>query len=94
MRTYIGLSGRRSHMGGLYSCIDWGNRLVRANHTRVVKIACLRKGEPFGRLIAEITIEGCRFLPRGRQIKASQLINRWASCQKEMAHNSEDPEAS
>ncbi len=74
MKTYVGLSGRLSHMGGLYDCINWGIALVRSNHTRVVKIARLRKGEKIGRLIAEITSDGCRFLPMGREIKASQLI--------------------
>ena len=74
MHTYIGLSGRLKHMGALYDCIDWGVNHVRANHTRVVKIGKFRKGDTYGRLVAEITSDGCRFLPRGRRIKLSQLI--------------------
>jgi len=76
MKTLVALSGRFRHMGGLYNCIEWATSVVRRNHTRVVKIARLRKGDAYGRLIVEITSDGCRFLRAGRVIKASKLTGK------------------
>jgi len=61
-------------MGGLLDCLAAGSSWVASNQSRVVKIFKLRNDQKKSPVIAEITIDGIRWITNGRQISIKSLM--------------------
>ena len=77
MYTYFAQTGSRHRFGGLAQCIDWVNRQVDENQSRIIRVSRIRAGERQASLIAEVTSDGVRFLD-GRLKSNTSPIRRIA----------------
>ncbi len=68
MRSFVALQGgSKSFVGGWHAVTRWASHQVSDNASPV-KIIRARAGDKYGKIVAEITREGLRRIPNGRQV--------------------------
>ena len=73
MRCYFAMAGALAFSGGWLMCLNWGVERVKEDPPSVVKIILVRAGVRQGRVVAEITSDGMRYIENGRYIPRKKL---------------------
>ena len=74
MRTNIAKGDNSSRSGQLLHCLNWAQSQIESGEETIVHILRIRAGESHGRLIAEITEEGTRYIDGYNSVDASRIL--------------------
>jgi hypothetical protein len=74
MKMYVAKGAKHSTSGQLFYCLAWAQSEIEQDEEVIVHIMRVRVGETHGRLIAEVTEEGTRYLDGCRLIKSARLL--------------------
>ena len=75
MRTNIAKGDNSSRSGQLLHCLNWAQSQIESGEETIVHIMRIRAGELHGRLIAEITEDGTRYIDAFEQGEISLSID-------------------
>jgi hypothetical protein len=76
MRTNIAKGDNLSRSGQLLHCLNWAQSQIESGEKTIVHIMRIRAGESHGRLIAEITEDGTRYIDAFEQGEISLSIGK------------------
>jgi len=74
MRTNIAKGDNSSRSGQLLHCLNWAQCQIESGKETIVHIMRIRAGESRGRLIAEVTEDGTRYLEGHNSVDASGIL--------------------
>ena len=74
MRTNLAKGDNSSRSGQLLHCLNWAQSQIESGEDTIVHIMRIRAGESHGRLIAEITEDGTRYIDSYNSMDASRIL--------------------
>jgi hypothetical protein len=75
VRTNVAKGDNSSRSGQLLHCLNWAQSQIESGEDTIVHIMRIRAGESHGRLIAEVTEDGTRYLDAFEQGEISLSID-------------------
>ena len=74
VRTNVAKGDNSSRSGQLLHCLNWAQSQIESGEDTIVHIMRIRAGESHGRLIAEITEDGTRYIDSYNSVDASRIL--------------------
>ena len=74
VRTNVAKGDNSSRSGQLLHCLNWAQSQTESGEDTIVHIMRIRAGESHGRLIAEITEDGTRYIDSYNSVDASRIL--------------------
>ena len=74
VRTNLAKGDNSSRSGQLLHCLNWAQSQIESGEETIVHILRIRAGESHGRLIAEITEDGTRYIDSYNSVDASRIL--------------------
>ena len=74
VRTNVAKGDNASRSGQLLHCLNWAQSQIESGEESIVHIMRIRAGESRGRLIAEITEDGTRYIDGYSSVDASRIL--------------------
>ena len=74
VRTNVAKGDNSSRSGQLLHCLNWAQSQIESGEDTIVHIMRIRAGESYGRLIAEITEDGTRYIDSYNSVDASRIL--------------------
>ena len=74
VRTNVAKGDNSSRSGQLLHCLNWAQSQIESGEETIVHILRIRAGESHGRLIAEITEDGTRYIDSYNSVDASRIL--------------------
>jgi hypothetical protein len=74
MSSFIVICGKLGVEGGWIDALNAATNYLTGSTCEVAKIYRVRAGEPMGRIVAEVTSDGLRYVSAGRWVRVKNLL--------------------